>query len=930
VKKHYCLLHLALLLPLAMLNAQVISTTPATLTTDYAGEVTVLFDAAQGSKGLQGFTGEVYAHTGVITSASSSSSDWKHAPTWGNNAAKYKLSSLGDNKWQLLITPNIQAYYGLSAGEVVKKLAFVFRSADNSKEGKEVGGADIFVDVVEPQLRAKIELPSQPLTVVAKNTRLAIKATSLQSQSLSLLVNHSLLCTTGATSLDTAFIFVQAGDNVIVAEASDGAEIARDSVSVFVADTTASELMPAGLQYGISYDDNDPTTATLVLFAPYKNSVFVLGDFNGWRPHTSYQMKADNGCFWLKLTNLEAGKEYAYQYLIDGSLTVADAYSEKILDPWNDGYITSSTYPNLKPYPTGQTTGIVSVLQTAQQPYAWAVDSFAKPAQERLAVYELLVRDFTAAHTYRAIIDSLHYLRTLGINAIELLPVNEFEGNESWGYNPSFYFAPDKYYGPKNELKRLVDSCHANGIAVIVDLVLNHSFGLSPMVQMYWNSAADCPAANSPWFNVSSPNLDYYWGSDFNHQSPHTQKFVDRVNRFWLQEYRADGIRFDFTKGFTNTAGNGWAYDSQRIGILKRMADSIRAHAPEAYIIFEHLSDNAEEKELADYGIMLWGNVNDQACEAIMGYASNLTAASYKSKAWSKPHLVAYMESHDEERMMYKAAQWGKVEGSYSAKTPERAMERAALCATIFFAIPGPKMIWQFGELGYDYSINACTDGTVGDCRTDNKAIRWDYLQNGYRYNLYLHYAEILQLRNKYDVFHATDFATALSGYVKSVTLNGSDMSAVVVGNFGVAESAASLTLPTQGVWYEYFSQSQTSADALANFTLAAGEYRLYTTQKIDRLNLPFADVPDIPTGVVRPPDFRATLNVFPNPTGDLLTITGDHVKAQDTVELYSLNGALVATYTAAGSSTTISIAKLPQGGYIVKVGGGTAKIFKN
>ena len=102
----------------------------------------------------------------------------------------------------------------------------------------------------------------------------------------------------------------------------------------------------------------------------------------------------------------------------------------------------------------------------------------------------MLLRDFLAAHDWNTLTDTLDYFTELGINAIELMPVSEFEGNESWGYNPSFYFAADKYYGPASDLKVFIDSCHGQGIAVILDMVLNHSYGQSPLVQLYFDEAS--------------------------------------------------------------------------------------------------------------------------------------------------------------------------------------------------------------------------------------------------------------------------------------------------------------------------------------------------------------------------------------------------------------------------------------------------------
>ncbi len=911
-------------------HAQVATTLP--VTPIESRSVVVTFNAAQGNQSLKGYAGTVYAHAGVITDKSGSDADWKYVVTaWGENTDKVKLTNKGNDLWELSITPNIRAYYGVPANEKILKLAFVFRSGEkvggSYKEGKDTGDKDIFIDVSEDAFNLAITSP-QKNTLFSKDSSITISATASEAANLVLYSNGTQLKTeSSATTINHTISSITKGSYTITATAEAGGSYRYDTVRFAVRDTTEVAPLPAGMVDGINYDADDNTKATLVLFAPHKNYVFVIGDFNSWEMQSEYEMKRDSNRFWLTLTNLTPGKEYAYQYVIDGTLTVADAYTEKILDPWNDSYINSQTYPNLKPYPKGKTTGIVSVLQTAQTPYTWSGKPYTRPAKEKLNIYELLVRDFISTHTYSTIIDSLHYFKTLGINAIELLPTNEFEGNESWGYNPSFYFAADKYYGPKNELKRLVDSCHANGIAVIIDLVLNHSFGLSPMVQMYWDGANNRPATNSPWFNVTSPNPTYYWGSDFNHQSVYTQQFVDRVNCFWLNEYKVDGIRFDFTKGFTNTPGEGWNYDAQRISILKRMTDKIRECAPNTYVIFEHLTANNEEKELADYGIMLWGNVNNNSCEAIMGYnessKSDLTGASYKSKGWNEPNLIAYMESHDEERMMYKAKKWGATNGDYDTKNEATALKRAALCATVFFSIPGPKMIWQFGELGYDYSINACPDGTEKEsCRTSNKAIRWDYDANINRKNLYYHYAEILRLRNMYDVFSTTDFSTSLNGTVKTVTLRSNSMNVVVVGNFGLTNQNATLTLPSQGTWYEYFSQTNSPAAEVQNITLAPGEYRLYSDSKMDRLNIPF--VTAVPIWYDNAPS--ALLHLYPNPVKDMLNVEVSDLKVQGALRLvvYNMRGERVLEQSAhadnSALTTTISCGRLAQGSYILSV----------
>jgi 1,4-alpha-glucan branching enzyme len=501
-----------------------------------------------------------------------------------------------------------------------------------------------------------------------------------------------------------------------------------------------------------------------VLYAPFKRFVYVLGDFTNWEIKPDYMMKRtpDGHRYWLNVGALQQGKEYIFQYFVDGKLKIADPYCEKISDPANDGYITPSTYPGLLPYPAGKTTEIAGMLQTGQTPYTWHDAAYVKPNKQNLVIYELLLRDFTSRHDFRSLCDTLNYFQRLGVNAIELMPINEFEGNSSWGYNPSFYFAPDKYYGPKAELQRFVDEAHRRGIAVIQDIVLNHSYGQSPLVRLY---AADM--THSPWFNLQSPNTTYSWGYDFDHTALATQNLVDRVTAFWLNEYHMDGFRFDFSKGFTNTPGDGWAYDASRIALLKRMAEKIWRQKPDAYIILEHFADNNEERELADYGMLLWGNMNYNYNEATMGYhggKSDFSRTSYLARGWTRPHLLAYMESHDEERLMFKNLSYGAGSPGYSIKDTTTALKRMELAAAFFLTIPGPKMLWQFGEMGYGYSID--TNGRLGE-----KPLRWNYLSEPRRQQLWNVMARLIRLKTTHPALSTTSYDLSTTPLLHSPSL---------------------------------------------------------------------------------------------------------------------------------------------------------------
>ncbi|HEY6906276.1 MAG TPA: alpha-amylase family glycosyl hydrolase, partial [Ignavibacteriaceae bacterium] len=431
--------------------------------------------------------------------------------------------------------------------------------------------------------------------------------------------------------------------------------------------------------------------------------------------------------------------------------------------------------------------------------------------------------------------DTLGYLKNLGVNAIELMPVMEFDGNESWGYNPAYHAALDKYYGTSDNLKRFIDEAHADSIAVILDIVLNHAYGQNPLVRLYFDEVNNRPAANNPWFNVVSPNPIYSWGYDFNHDSSATKYYVDRINKFWLTEYHVDGFRFDFSKGFTNTPGDGWNYDPARIAILERMAGKIWQTDPSAYVVLEHFTANQEEIELSNYGMMLWGNHNCNYNQATMGYPTgpcgtwDFSGISYKVRNWNNPYLVGYMESHDEERLMYKNLQYGNSSGDYNIKHFSTAVQRMKEAAAFFFTVPGPKMIWQFGELGYDISIDY-------PCRVCNKPILWNYYDDPARLKLYKVFKALINLKKNYTAFRSSNFTIDAGGNFKRINILDSTMDVVVAGNFNVQPSTGNPNFSRTGTWYDYFSgDSINVTNTQGSILLLPGEFHIYTTVKLPK-----------------------------------------------------------------------------------------------
>lgn len=891
--KMYILRFLFVLLGFITFNVQSqVTTDPAIPTADEA--VTIQLNTT--GTGLDGYTGIIYAHTGVTVNGNK----WQNViGSWGNNTNQPQFTNTGTNTYELVIQPSIREFYSVAAGDLISEICLVCRSADGTQQTS----PDIFVEVFEIGINISLISPSGQPYFVDPAENIDVIAESTEATSITLYIDGSEITSVAGNSLNYSFAASMDEDSKhwIKVVATNGSLQDADSTYYYVRGGSTVESLPAGVRDGINYIDE--STVTLVLYAPQKNSVYVFGDFSEWQIGPEYKLKRTysdpsnpSTRYWVTVSNLNPGEEYGFQYLIDEELVVADAYAIKLLDPWNDKYISETTYPNLKAYPTGKTTQIVSVLQTNQPEYNWQTNSFDPPANTDLVIYELLIRDFLEDHSFASLMDTIPYFTKLGINAIELMPVNEFEGNESWGYNTSFYFAPDKYYGTKDDMKAFIDACHANGIAVIMDMVLNHAFGQNVFARMYWDETNNRPAANNPWFNAICPHQPYCWGNDFNHASVYTQAFVDRINEYWLTEYKVDGFRFDYTKGFTNSSSGG-SYDAARISYIKRMSHEMWNLNPNTYVILEHWCDNSEEKELANYGCMLWGNMNYNYNEATMGWNanSNLSGVSYQGRDFTYPHLVAFMESHDEERLMAKNINYGNSNSNYTYNIKDTlvALDRLELAGAFYFTIPGPKMIWKFSELGYDYCINY--PGVIGsdDHKLDNKPIRWDYMYNNHRRDLFNTWSYLINLKQEYEVFRTSDFTLSVSGAMKQIHLNHPSMNVTILGNFDVNQGNITPNFQHVGYWYDYLSGDSINVASVADpISLLAGEFHVYTDVRLI--------LPSRPLGTSNHvADKLNILNIYPNPSNGSVHIDFTlNQKSNVRINIYNLEGQLIKKLT--------------------------------
>lgn len=806
-------------------------------------DVTVYYDATQGNATLQGFTGDVYAHTGVITDQSANGNDWKHViGNWGTPDARLHMTRESDNLYSL--SYNISDFYNIPVEENVLKLAFVFRNVNGSIVGRNTDGSDIFTDVApsDPGLYVTLQEPAQRDVIFHFDDSLHVTAAASDTALLEVYDNDELLKSVNSDQLDFYLHPTTTGNHILKIVATEDTNSFTLLKPFFVLDNNQTPLdAPDETVLGINYPSD--STYLFRMQAPLKDYVFLLTPYNQYTPDTAFLMhkSTDEATFWIELSrDYFADGKTNYQYLVSGGIRVGDPHSEVVLVPVDDAFIDAEVMNTLPPYPDGMTTGIVTAFDEDDNPYPFEVTNFEKPEKGKLIVYELLLRDLIADHSFKSLKDTLDYFERLGVNAIQLMPINEFEGNISWGYNPSYHMAVDKYYGTRDQLKAVIDEAHKRGIAVILDVVYNHTFSQGPFAQMYWDPTNFRPSAESPFLNVTAKH-PFNVGYDFNHESPYTKAWVKRTLQYWIDEFKVDGFRFDLSKGLTqfnsgNDAGLMARYDAGRIAILKDYADYIWDLDSTSYVIMEHFADNDEETVLANYGMMLWGNSNHQYIQAAKGFQSDLDWSDYSYRGWTVPHLVSYMESHDEERVIVRVRNEGDQEGDYNTRELNTALERSAAAAAIHFTLPGPKMLWQFGELGFDYSINRCEDGTINnDCRLSPKPIRWDYLDVPERERLRQIYAALFHLKTHYPTFSTSDFDLNDGNlFLKTIHLNHPDMNAVVLANYRVINSEINPRFQNTGTWYEYFTgDSLIVTDTQEKLNFGPGEYRIYTTDRI-------------------------------------------------------------------------------------------------
>ena len=426
---------------------------------------------------------------------------------------------------------------------------------------------------------------------------------------------------------------------------------------------------------------------TFGLWAPNAKSVAVTGDFNKWNKRGIALEPDGSGNWYGTVKGAKAGSEY--QYIIVG----ADGERRQRIDP--------------RAQRVTQSVGNSIVYE---DDFDWEDDNFTMPGWNELVIYELHVGTFNVKEkgrpgTFDSVIEKLDYLIDLGINCIHVMPICEFAGDFSWGYNPAHPFAVEEAYGGPDGFKRLVKAAHAAGIAVVLDVVYNH-FGPSDLA--LWQIDG--------WYENDKGGIYFYndwksstpWGDtrpDYGRDE--VRVYIHDNALMWLEEFRCDGLRMDMIPYMRHVSGG--EDDGDRLdegySLLRWINESIREKYPHKITVAEDLHGNAfvtdsPESGGCGFGTQWDGDFVHPVREAIitsedahrsMDAISTALLRRYSDNAFSR---TVYTESHDEvsngkSRVVEEiAGEEGKVDNYFSVK-------RAALGAVMTLTAPGIPMLFQ-------------------------------------------------------------------------------------------------------------------------------------------------------------------------------------------------------------------------------------------
>jgi 1,4-alpha-glucan branching enzyme len=510
---------------------------------------------------------------------------------------------------------------------------------------------------------------------------------------------------------------------------------------------------------------------TFGLWAPWKKGVQLVGDFNDWDAQALPMQPLESG-MWVAELQLEPG-EYGYQFVVDAQsekpIWISDPYARKLR--WEEG--------NPQPH---------ALVSVGKEPYIWGDEGFsAKPLNE-LIIYELHVGDFSPSGDFKGVTEKLDYLHDLGVRAIELMPVQEFPGDVSWGYNPAYFFAPESAYGSADDLKELVDQAHRRGIGIILDMVFNHTDASNPLTRLY-------AYQDNPYFGEDGNP----WGfPDFNHWDDATKRLIHDVQDYWLLEFHIDGFRYDHAEGIGFDATSGMQF----------LGWAARQTKPQVWLIAEQIQDpvsvvqkteidaswhesfhryfRAQLRE-GDFEGHRYGDMEgvlDQMIYSRSGYSDNANA-------------INYIETHDQERIAY------EVRTNPSLDNDEAVRAKCKLGALALYTASGVPMIYA----GQEFATH--TPKSI-----DVNKLEWERLNDPVWEDLKNFFAGMAALRASQPALTRNNLeALVVDNERKMIVFKrwNEEGNQVVVGlNFAPVTQHIEVTFPRAGRWHEWVYDSGT------------------------------------------------------------------------------------------------------------------------
>lgn len=514
------------------------------------------------------------------------------------------------------------------------------------------------------------------------------------------------------------------------------------------------------------------------LFAPYNKEASLVGCFSNWEDIP--MEKKEDGYFRTKV-ELEDGV-YQYKFRVrskswfleaDQWVDIVDPYATDIDDPTQNGLIRIKD---------GE-----QIVDT----YVWRHDDTPLPADRELVIYEMHVADFSGGEAdplargkYEHVIEKLDYLVELGVNAIELMPLKEYPGDYSWGYNPRYFFAAESSYGTTAELKNLIDECHGRGIRIIIDGIYNHSEASSPLTQI----------DHDYWYHHEPRDPDNNWGPEFNYEfydekleTYPARKFAGDTVRFWVQEYHLDGIRFDAARQIGNYDFMHW---------IVKEAKSVAGPKP-FYTVAEYVPEDTSITNIDGPMDGCWHDsfyhcIIPQLCGDYFDLERLKDVIDGKRQGFmGATNVVNYLSNHDHNHVF--------AELGYREILGEAAFKRAKLGAVILMTAVGVPLIWMGDEFG-EYKSK-----TIEQAKID-----WTLLGNDSNKGLWEYYKGLIHLRKNNQALYTENiefFHEDVESKVFAYTRwNDEGSRVVVVVNWSENYLAGYSVphFPANGTWHEW------------------------------------------------------------------------------------------------------------------------------